>query len=283
MSDCLTGIDTYRTVKIEQIEDENRSVKTFRFKDILCNKAEIGQYIMLWVKGVDEIPLSLSEIDSRGLSSVTVENVGEATSSLHSKIMGNTISIRGPYGNHFSIIQGKVLVIGGGVGLAPLRPLLVELGRRDSKITLIVGAKTKMELLSLNRVKSTLGKSIEKLIITTDDGSYGIKGVATAPMDELFDKNVFDVVYSCGPEPMMRKVFEIAENRGIEVQVCTERIIRCSVGLCGSCVIGRFRVCKEGPIFSSTQLREVLNEFGVFKRGFTGKKIAFKESIQSDS
>ena len=142
-----------------------------------------------------------------------------------------------------------------------------------SKITLIVGANTKREFISLKRVKSILHQHEGKIIIVTDDGSYGMKGLATTPMESLFAENVFDVVYSCGPEPMMRCVFDLAENWGIDVQVCSERIIRCSVGLCGSCVIGKFRVCKEGPILSSEELRQVLEEFGKYRRDFNGQKI----------
>ena len=74
---------------------------------------------------------------------------------------------------------------------------------------------------------------------------------------------------------MMRKVFDLAESHGLQLQVCMERIVHCSLGLCGSCVIGRFRVCKDGLILSSEQLREVVDEFGVFKRGLDGRKTYF--------
>src|SRR4030042_4975098 len=113
LSDYLTNIDTYRTVKIGKLENETPQIKTFKFKDELCNHAKIGQYIMLWVQGVDEIPLSLSMINCQGLSSITVENVGEATSSLDSKKAGDLISFRGPYGNCFKLVKGNVLIVGG--------------------------------------------------------------------------------------------------------------------------------------------------------------------------
>jgi dihydroorotate dehydrogenase electron transfer subunit len=270
-----TNIDAYRTVKIEDIKDETHLVKTFSFKDKLCNRAKIGQYVMLWIQGVDEIPLSLSEINCAGLSRVTVEKVGDATAALHSKRIGDLISVRGPYGNSFRLVKGNVLVVGGGVGLAPLLPLLEGLAKTGSKITLIVGAKTRKELLPLEKVKFILEASRGDLIITTDDGSYGIKGLVTTPMKKLLSEKVLDMVYMCGPEPMMRSVFEAAECRGIEAQVCSERLIRCSAGLCGSCVIGKFRVCRDGPILFSEQLREIRDEFGVFKRDFNGKKLGF--------
>ncbi|MFH0896910.1 MAG: dihydroorotate dehydrogenase electron transfer subunit [Candidatus Bathyarchaeota archaeon] len=273
--DCLMSIDAYRTVKVESVEEETPRVKTYTFRDKLCNRAEIGQYIMLWIQGVDEIPLSLSAINRKGLSSVTVEKIGEATEAIHIKKTGEFISVRGPYGNSFRLIKGNVLVVGGGIGLAPLLPLLESLAKIGSKVTLIVGARTRREILSLTRAKTALKAVKGRLIVTTDDGSSGIKGLATDPIEDMLVEKEFSTVYTCGPEPMMRHVFEIAESRNIKVQACSERIIRCSVGLCGSCVIGKFRVCKDGPIFSSEQLRDVLEEFGKFRRDFDGSRIDF--------
>lgn len=272
--DYPTNIDAYRAARIEGVEEETPSVKTFTFKDRLCSRAKPGQYIMLWVQGVDEIPLSLSAINRQGLSSVTVEKVGEATAALHSKKTGDFVSVRGPYGNSFQLVKGNVLVVGGGVGLAPLLPLTEDLAKLGSKVTLIIGAKTRKDIVSLTKVKSLL-ETKGKLIVTTEDGSYGLKGLATEPMKELLAENAFKMVYTCGPELMMRRVFEIAEAREASVQACFERIIRCSVGLCGSCVVGKFRVCRDGPVFFSEQLREVLDEFGRYKRDFDGSRVQF--------
>jgi len=272
LSDYPTNIDTYRAVRIEDVEEDTPSVKTFTFRDELYSRAKPGQYIMLWVQGVDEIPLSLSAINSRGLSNVTVERVGEATAALHSRKVGEFVSVRGPYGNSFQPTKGNVLVVGGGVGLAPLLPLTEDLTKLGSEVTLIIGAKTRRDIIFLTKVKPLLEKK-GKLIVTTEDGSYGIKGLATNPVEELLTKNVFKMVYTCGPEPMMRRMFEISEGKKVRVQACFERIIRCSLGLCGSCIVGKFRICKDGPIFSSEQLREVLDEFGRYKRDFDGSRV----------
>jgi dihydroorotate dehydrogenase electron transfer subunit len=254
---------------------ETPTIRTFTFKDELCTHAKAGQYIMIWVQGVDEIPLSLSAINEKGLSSVTVENVGEATSALHMKKTGDVVSVRGPYGSPFKLITGRVLIVSGGAGLAPLLPLLKALPQARSELTIIIGTKNKESVFSLKQVKSHLAHRTAQLIITTEDGSYGVKGVATDPVDNYLAENPFDMIYTCGPEPMMRRVFDLAERRGVEVQACFERIVRCSVGLCGSCGIGALRICKEGPVLSSSQMRNVLNEFGVFKRAFNGRKIDF--------
>lgn len=269
----LTNIDNYRTVKISKVEEETSRVHTLTFKDELCNRAKAGQYIMLWIQGVDEIPLSLSTINRKGLTGVTVERVGEATTSLLSKKVGDFVKIRGPYGNSFDLVKGNILLVGGGVGTAPLLPLLDDFVKIGSRITFIMGVKTRSELFSFHRIKAVIEILKGSFTVTTDDGSYGEKGLATDPVKSLLTEKHFDMVYTCGPEQMMRSVFEMADNAGVKVQACFERIIRCSLGLCGSCVIGEFRVCRDGPVFSTDQVRKVLDEFGRYKRDFDGSRI----------
>jgi len=81
------------------------------------------------------------------------------------------------------------------------------------------------------------------------------------------------MVYTCGPETMVRQVFELAEQRGIAMEASLERLMRCGIGLCGSCVIGKYRVCRDGPVFNSAQLSEVKDELGISKLGFDGNRI----------
>jgi dihydroorotate dehydrogenase electron transfer subunit len=110
-------------------------------------------------------------------------------------------------------------------------------------------------------------------VSATEDGSYGIKCLATKPLESLLAKEKFDMIYTCGPEPMMVKTFVLAEKRGIALEASLERLMRCAIGLCGSCVVGKYRVCRDGPVFTSNQLREVKKEFGISKRDFYGKRI----------
>jgi dihydroorotate dehydrogenase electron transfer subunit len=81
------------------------------------------------------------------------------------------------------------------------------------------------------------------------------------------------MIYTCGPEQMMRKVSDLAEKHGVALEASLERLMRCAIGLCGSCVVGRYRVCRDGPVFTISQLKEVKSEFGVSKRDFSGKRI----------
>jgi dihydroorotate dehydrogenase electron transfer subunit len=222
--------------------------------------------------------MSLSTINPKeNLAAITVGKVGEATSALHRMKVGDTIGIRGPFGNSYTVTKARnVMIIGGGTGLASLAPLTEKIATQPRrKVTLLLGAKTCSELLFLERMKTVVSKANGKMVATTEDGSYGEKGPVTEPLERLLVAEKFDVVYACGPEQMMFKVFLLTERYAVSLQAGLERLMRCAIGLCGTCVIGKFRVCRDGPVFSGDQLREVKNEFGHFRRGFDGGKTSF--------
>ncbi len=275
MSASLINANRMRIVKIERVVDESSRAKSFYFRDELCSRAEAGQFIMVWIPGVDEIPLSLSSIQpEKSLSSVTVAEVGEATKALNRKREGDMIGVRGPFGNSFKIIRGRVLIVGGGVGLAPLMPLIERLaGMQDASVTVLAGARTKHELIFLDRLEDEAGKGRIELTVLTEDGSYGGRGLVTDPLENLLSSDRIDMIYGCGPEKMISRLYSVAERFNVPLQICVERIIKCSIGICGSCAIGRYRVCRDGPIFTSDRLREVEDELGKFKRGFDGHPI----------
>ncbi|MHA1711391.1 MAG: dihydroorotate dehydrogenase electron transfer subunit [Candidatus Freyarchaeota archaeon] len=264
-----------RMVRIQEIREESPTVKTFTFHDKRCGKARPGQFVMVWIPKVDEIPISLSAIHPNGRSEITVARVGEATEALHQRGVGDLIGVRGPYGNGFTLVDGNILIVGGGIGLAPLMPLIESLTKKPNKIIGLFGAKTRSELLFLNRIEKSFLRVDGKLFVTTEDGSYGLKGLATDLLKEILSSEQFDMVYTCGPEMMMHKVFMLTEQYGTPLQASLERIMHCAIGLCGGCTIGEFRVCRDGPIFTSDQLRKVIDEFGRFKRGFDGRRILF--------
>lgn len=273
MSAYHIAANRIRTTQILSVKDESPTVKTFTFKDRLCAKAKSGQFLMLWIPGVDEIPLSILDTEENGTVSVAVKRVGEATEALHNKKLGDVIGVRGPFGNSFTLKEGKTLMVGGGTGLVPLLFLAKKLASKTTKLVFLVGAKSRDELLFMDELKQTLAREKASLIATTEDGSYGVKGVVTAPLELLLEKEGFDMVYTCGPERMMHTVFALAEKYEIALEASLERLMRCAIGLCGSCVIGRYRVCRDGPVFTAEQLREVKKEFGVSKRDFDGRRI----------
>jgi len=260
-----------RTTRILSVETENPTVKTFTLKDKLCAKAKPGQFLMLWIPGVDEIPLSIMNTQHDGTVSVTVKKVGEATEALHRMETGETIGVRGPFGNSFTLRTGKILMIGGGTGTAPLLFLAKILASKKAKITFIVGAKTREELLFLSELYAQYGE--ENVLATTEDGSYGVKGLATKPLESLLKKEKFNIIYTCGPEQMMLEVFNLAEKHELSLEASLERLMRCAIGICGSCTVGKYRVCRDGPVFDAKKLKEVKNEFGSWKHDFDGKKI----------
>jgi len=266
-----------RTVRIVGVRDETPTIKSFTFSDRLAAEATPGQFVMIWVPGVDEVPMSLSTINPKeGAVSITVEEVGEATGKLHRMKVGEAVGIRGPFGNGYNLARARsVMIVGGGTGLASLAPLTEKIAKQTRRrITLLLGAKTCNELLFLERMKTVLAPMNGRIITTTEDASYGTKGLVTDPAEQLLTKERFDIVYACGPEQMMHKMFLLAERFKTPLQASLERLMRCAIGLCGTCVMGKFRVCRDGPVFSGEQLREVRNEFGHFKRGFDGRKTA---------
>jgi len=270
LSTSLTTVNSMRTTEIVQVRTESPSVKTFAFLDKPCSKAKPGQFIMLWLPGIDEIPLSVMDV-SNGLVSVSVKQVGDATKHMHNLEAGATVGVRGPFGNNFTESRGKVLLISGGTGTAPLLFLAKQLSAKTERISFVEGAKTRNELLF---IKELGGICKEKsFITTTDDGTYGLQCMVTEPLANLLDKEQFDMIYTCGPEVMVKKIFELTEQRKLPLEASLERLMRCGIGLCGSCMIGKYRVCRDGPVFNAAQLREVTDELGYSKLGFDGSRI----------
>ncbi|MEE9151424.1 MAG: dihydroorotate dehydrogenase electron transfer subunit [Thermoplasmata archaeon] len=254
-------LESPRIVKIVSVTKENKDVITITFKD-KC-KVLPGQFVMVWLPGVDEVPMSLSYTGEE--KGITVKKIGEATKAMHLLKQGDRIGIRGPYGTHFEAKGKKLLVLAGGIGIAPLAPL-IELAQ-DKQVTLALGAKTSKELLFQSRLKDCC----EKLFLATDDGSEGYHGFVSDLAEEILEKEGFDTIMTCGPELMIKKVVDLANERKIPVQTSLERYMKCGVGICDSCAINGLHVCKDGPVFSGKILAE-LNDFGRFRRDTCGRK-----------
>ena len=253
-----------KIVKIIEDRIEAKDTKTLIFEHPI--EMIPGQFFMVWIPGVDEIPMSVSYIKKEN-KGITFRMVGEATKALFDLHKGHTIGIRGPYGNGFKINGENILFIGGGTGVAMLAPA-IEIARKNNISTnVIIGAKTKDELFFKDRIK----KSGSNLIITTDDGSEGVKGFATDILKDIINVNKFSSILTCGPEKMMKKIIDISDK--IPVQASLERYMKCAVGICSQCSIGNgLRVCVEGPVFDSDTLKK-MDDFGKFKRDSSGCKV----------
>ena len=268
------------TVKIKSIIDECDGVKTFAFERNGTVIPKPGQFVMIWVPGVDEIPMSISSYNENGEWAITIKKAGDCTNSIHKLKVGDYIGVRGPLGNFFQVPQEKkknTFLIGGGIGMAPLRFLASELIKMGYNFKVIEGAKVKNEVLFVNEFLEYQKENLE-FHFCTDDGSYGEEGFAPEFFEHLIEnftkKDLKDsVVFTCGPEIMLHKILQICIEKEVEMYASLERIMRCGCGLCGLCVLDPIGllVCNDGPIFNSHILAKI-QDFGKFKRDFSGKK-----------
>jgi dihydroorotate dehydrogenase electron transfer subunit len=278
--DLLANINSLRTVVIEQIIFETPTVKTFVFKDKISSNARPGQFLMVWIPRTEELPMSVMVCDRKEHAAITIRKLGFGSSALFDKRVGDVIGIRGPYGNQFKIGKDtkKVLLIGGGTGLVPLLSLATTLNVAKVDTTIIIGARSKQEVFFEKKAHDLLDKTKHKVIISTEDGSYGIKGNATDAMLFIIKKETFDTVYTCGPELMMKKVFDIGSANALSVQASLERYMKCGIGICASCCIGDRLVCKDGTVFNEKQL-SVMAEFGKIYRDKSGRRFEYRPLI----
>ncbi len=252
-------------LRVEEKCVENKIHSTLFFNHVLPFKP--GQFIMVWIPGVDEKPYTIS-FHSRERFAITIEAKGLFSRKAIALKKGDLVGIRGPFGNGFNIkSQGLKAVVAGGCGMAPLAPLVEKL---DKNTIFIHGARTREYLLYPDRF------NIQRLFCT-DDGSFGHKGLVT----ELLEKQIisgrhFDMVYACGPEIMMYHVFKICKAHHIPCQVSLERYMRCGFGVCGACVCGSQVVCRDGPVFGSEALCE-MKDFNTKALLKSGKEVALSQ------
>ncbi|MEM4728937.1 MAG: dihydroorotate dehydrogenase electron transfer subunit [Thermoplasmata archaeon] len=253
---------TLRVVRITGKRRETPLVTVLRYFD--SSPASPGQFVMVWVPGVDEIPMSLCHIGP--LKGIAVHVKGEATEALAGLEPGDRVGIRGPLGRGFEPLPGRALVIAGGTGIAALSPL-IELLPKKRRHTVVIGARTASELLFVKRVLSAGAE----VVVTTEDGSAGMRGMATDAAEELLQRGGYARIYTCGPELMMRRVAELGAQRGIPVQLSLERYMKCGIGLCDACAISGLHVCTDGPVVSG-QTALTLSEFGKSRRDASGRR-----------
>jgi dihydroorotate dehydrogenase electron transfer subunit len=271
-----TSIDERRIVRIEKIVSETPTVKTLIFKDDLSYAAKPGQFLMIWIPRIEEIPMSVMINPKEGYAAVTIRKSGIGSTALFERNEGDLIGLRGPYGNEFIIAKKskKILIIGGGTGLVPLLRLVSYASKMRLNITLVLGARTKKEVFFEKIAKKLLEYGSSSVKICTDDGSYGLKGTTVNIMSYLMRNNSFDCVYTCGPELMMKGVVDLANKNSIPVQASLERYMKCGIGICGSCCVDSSLVCQDGTVFNGEQLSRIV-DFGSSYRDKDGQKISY--------
>lgn len=260
------NIPTVTPILKKTMETTDITTITFRYPGPM----RPGQFFMIWVPGVDEIPMSVSSISST-LKAITYRDIGDATHALSQLKTGDLIGVRGPYGNGFSITGKHPLFVGGGTGIAMLAPAVKQAHKKNITSTVILGAQTKDQLFFEDRFK----KYGATMRVSTDDGSAGYKGFASELAKEILKKGRIDAVYTCGPEQMMNTVLSCCTT--IPFQASLERYMKCAIGLCGQCCIGNgLRVCADGPIFDGKTLM-LIKDFGIYHRDAAGRKIFFSQ------
>ena len=232
---------------------------------------EPGQFVMLSIPGVGEAPISITSSPSRsnGAFELCVRRVGDVTGILHGMAPGALVGIRGPMGHGFPIdhMRGKdMLFAPGGLGLAPLRSLINQVldERKDfGRVLILYGAKRPAELLFREELDEWAARKDIELHVTVDRGDdtwSGHVGVITT----LFPKVMVDphttVAVTCGPPIMYRFVLMELMGKGIpesQIYLSLERRMKCGVGKCGHCQINDLYCCKEGPVFTYSQIKNV--------------------------
>lgn len=219
----------------------------------LAGESRAGQFIH--IKCGDERilrrPISISDVTGGDISFV-IEVKGDGTKWLSERNVGEVLDVIGPLGNGFVLPEGKVIVVGGGVG-AP--PLMYAAKSAQGSVTAILGFRGKNKMMLLDEFKNIC----DNVVVTTDDGSYGIHGTAIKPLKELLDKGSYSAVLTCGPRPMMEAVAKLCMKYGIPCQVSLEERMGCGVGACFVCACKTLkdgveymsRVCIEGPVFDA--------------------------------
>jgi dihydroorotate dehydrogenase electron transfer subunit len=255
-------------VTVEKVIDETPTVRTLVFSDEVMSNVLPGQFAMVWIPGINELPMSIMISSESGKAAFTVRKHGPASTGLFNVKVGEKIGVRGPYGNTFDIKSGKLLLVGGGTGLVTMMRLLKFVKPSDD-VTVLIGAKTKDEVFFEDLTNSLLENNTHKVLISTDDGSYGEKGFVTELVEKLVNETHYDGVYVCGPEIMMQKTVQSAHSRDIFVQASLERMMKCGVGICGSCCVGEELVCRDGTVFDGDYLTQN-KEFGIFHRNKAG-------------
>jgi dihydroorotate dehydrogenase electron transfer subunit len=203
--------------------------------------AQPGQFVMVWLPGIDEKPFSLVDDDPVTLA---VADVGPFSGQLHQLEAGDRLWIRGPLGRGFEPVGERLLLVGGGYGVAPLAFLASRATEAHRKVA-VIGAGTKGDLFFEDRFVQA-GCAV---VLVTEDCSVGEGGLCTDVAEKLLREQTFDVVYGCGPEGMLEKVEHLCQQHGIPGQVSKEAYMRCSLGVCGSCERNGLLVCRDGPVF----------------------------------
>ncbi len=253
-------LNNMHTSRILKVTDENYRVRTIEIDHRM--ECLPGQFLMVWIPGVGERPMSIGNSDPLTIS---VANVGKVSSEITKLKEGDSISYRGPFGNPFTIPQGakKILCVGGGYGVVPMYFLSKMAKEQGIESYSVIGSRNEKDIIWEKQLFLC-----SKVHVTTDDGSRGKQGNVMVEVEDLIDRA--DAVYACGPESMMEAVAKLSNEKGKFCEVSIERYMKCGVGVCGSCAIDGKLCCIDGPVFTAQEALS-FREFGKSHRDPTGR------------
>ena len=262
--------------RIRKVQKETHDTFTFELEPV--NSTNIssfaaGQFNMLYVFGVGEVPISLSGEPARTETIThTARAVGAVTRALQKLRRGDVIGVRGPFGSHWPVeesVGNDIVIVAGGIGLAPLRPVVYQLISKREKygrITLFYGTRTPEDLLYKHELEQWRGRFDIEVKVTVDSATGNWRcdvGVVTT----LIPGDQFDPVHTiamiCGPEVMMRFTIKELQTRNVKPEnifISMERNMKCGIGHCGHCQFGSTFVCKDGPVFQYECIKELFGK-----------------------
>ncbi len=264
--------DFPHAVRIKKIIKETPLVRSYFFEYPV--RAKPGQFVNVWVAGVDEKPMSIAFDDGK-FYMLSVAAIGDMTKALAHKKVGDYIGIRGPYGTHFSWKRGqRIAMLAGGYGAGPLYFAASKAAAQNCRVDFFLGARGKAHLLFAKKIKAL---PHTRFLPSTNDSSAGFKGNNVVCWTEQMKEGAkYDLIMTCGPELMMKAVSDIAWKKKIDAQVSIERYMKCGFGICGNCCVDDLGIttCQNGTVMSNAMARQI-KEFGVYRRDSVGQKHAF--------
>ena len=235
-----------------------------------------GQFNMLYVFGVGEVPISISGDPAETAAIIhTTREVGTVTEALGELQVGDIVGVRGPFGTPWPVkaaYGADVVFVAGGLGLAPLRPAIYRVFAEREKfgnIVIFYGARTPEDILFAHELREWGGRFDSMVQVTVDRATghwRGKVGVVTKMIKGGGFDHLHTVAFVCGPEVMMRYTVQALNQRGVtseSIYVSMERNMKCAIGFCGHCQYGAKFVCKDGPVFRFDQVEDIFNIWGI--------------------
>ncbi len=235
---------------------------------------EPGQFSMLWVFGVGELPISISGDPAQHDRLIyTVRSVGKATHAFVSQKPGADVGVRGPFGTGWPVEKARgldLIIVAGGIGLAPLRPVIYHvLKNRDQydRLVLLYGARSPRDLLYRKELAAWARQRDTQVLVTVDYGGLSWRhhvGVVTTLLKFARLRPAHSLAMICGPEVMMRFVARDLEGHGLgrhQIYASMERNMKCGCGFCGHCQYGPHFICKDGPVFPYDQIAPLMDKY----------------------